>query len=991
MKRMICIRWTACVLAFIVGLSVSAGAPQVDEHYDAPAHFKITTDVVLADVPAFTATAGAFGNSLLKGGGGFEPVVYRNLYRPQEDSPDRIVVGTTAITHYDTLREGFLDGADVRVYRIIDGEMRLVRRDSVPQGGLRCSGWLGVTGGEKVVPAGTTEFTFKWAGYNRPDAPYYFTVSAVDKNGNESPMAGAVSVVRPDEVGKENPQNETEPFKKPRNPSESTAPPAPRGLKGQVLPNGNYRLSWQGVRADDLAGYRVYRSDYPPDEHKGFSIRLAHSPGDPDRHVKAGDMVIVSRKFYSYSRNKYASNRVWGARQANKVGMPGLLDFYPDEEPDRSWELVCYDEDTPVAGGGETCLKLELKGDVEETFQTYNHAGKEQYWYPVLNAQPYTVEIWMRREGAGNGEVTFDFTGYYDGKIEPITFRTESTWQKHTATFTPPDVQQSNRPNQMRLTFSGPGTYYVDNFRVYRSDTGYLDLLPRNRKALKDSGMTVLRTHGPIKTGTTTHDMGQLTNAGGAISGVRYGNTLPQMLDVMRRAEVLPWLQIEMHMAPEEWLGFVEYMAAPYDPDRDTPQSRPWAYKRYRQGQRKPWVEEFDRIYFELSNETWNWLFKPWVFEAMPDAATGENVPRGEVYGKYQEFVRSVMRGSPYWRQADLDEKFVFMLGGWSGNNYGRQAVEGSPRSDYMTIAAYNGGWDEGEGPPQVNDPSYFNVLSQVEQTAIPRAEKHLKEAVVLNQERPVRLKLGTYEAGPGYALNGLNNARVTPEQARQQELVMKSLTAGTATLDSFLCRAYRGFRSQNFFTFSRGRTWSSHAEWYNGGQAYPCWKVLEMFNHHATGDVLRTETVQVPSIDLQKFRRRQAVEDAPLAAVYATRSGDRFSVFVLSRKVPGYPVEGDDGYTPVTVNLPFRKAESITLHRMAGDPRAENIHGEEVKIETVEIPTSEFSSAFKLTEARGADDRGLPPAATLLYVFEGTDAADGPTIPLEEWVEMAR
>jgi hypothetical protein len=132
-------------------------------------------------------------------------------------------------------------------------------------------------------------------------------------------------------------------------------------------------------------------------------------------------------------------------------------------------------------------------------------------------------------------------------------------------------------------------------------------------------------------------------------------------------------------------------------------------------------------------------------------------------------------------------------------------------------------------------------------------------------------------------------------------------------------------------------------------------------------------------------------VEDAPLAAVYATRSGDRVSVFVLSRKIPGYPVEGDDGYTPVTVDLPFQKAESITLHRMVGDPRAENIHAEEVEFETVHIPASEFASTFKLNEARGADDRGLAPAATLLYVFEGTDAPRGRRIPLERWAEMSR
>jgi hypothetical protein len=286
-------------------------------------------------------------------------------------------------------------------------------------------------------------------------------------------------------------------------------------------------------------------------------------------------------------------------------------------------------------------------------------------------------------------------------------------------------------------------------------------------------------------------------------------------------------------------------------------------------------------------------------------------------------------------------------------------------------MAAYNGGWDEGEGPPKPNRPSFFNILAQVNQTALPRAKKLAEYVETYRDDHVGPFHAGTYEAGPGYALNGLNNARVTREQAHQQELAMKSLAAGTATLDSFLIRAYEGFTSQNFFTFSEGQTWSSHAEWYRGGQAYPSWMGLALFNREALGDMLKTETVSVPSIDLAGFRRRQSVEDAPLAAVYATRNGTRYSVFVISRKVDGYPVEGDDGYIPVTLNLPFDEVNSITLHKMTGDVAAQNFTDRQVEIETVDVPAGEFARKFELKRATGADDRGLPPASTFLYVFE--------------------
>lgn len=78
----------------------------------------------------------------------------------------------------------------------------------------------------------------------------------------------------------------------------------------------------------------------------------------------------------------------------------------------------------------------------------------------------------------------------------------------------------------------------------------------------------------------------------------------------MRKAKVDPWLQIEFHMQPEEWLALVEYMAASYDPKVDSPTSRrPWAL--ICQGQVRPWTDEFVKIFLELGNETWNSMFRP--------------------------------------------------------------------------------------------------------------------------------------------------------------------------------------------------------------------------------------------------------------------------------------------------------------------------------------------------------------------------------------------
>ena len=200
----------------------------------------------------------------------------------------------------------------------------------------------------------------------------------------------------------------------------------------------------------------------------------------------------------------------------------------------------------------------------------------------------------------------------------------------------------------------------------------------------------------------------------------------------------------------------------------------------------------------------------------------------------------------------------------------------------------------------------------------------------------------------------------------------MKSMTAGTATLDSFLARAQHGYWADGFFTFSEGHRWSSHAKWYRGGQAYPSWRMLEVFNNHGTGDMLNVETKSIPSLDIPAFKRRQAVKDAPLAAAYATRKGDRFTLFVLSRKIPDYPKKGDDGFIPVTVDLPFASADKITLHRLTGDHTAHNFDSREVEVETIDIPDTAFRQSFVVNAATGAADRGLPPASVFIYVFTG-------------------
>ena len=960
------------------GLASTSMALDVDPvRFRNPASFQITDKVINEDVEPFTATIGSFGNALHTAS--FEPAHFRTRFFAQADAPDRVVLDKTNMTSWDSLRDGFFEDAEVMVYRIMDGKMRIVRKDRVAKGGSKMADWNRATPDGKLVPnagGGVSGCRFPFDAWNRTDVPYWFAVSAVDKSGAESPKSGAVSVLRTADKPSSKPvPAEWLSFNAPGTGQASVK--APAGLKGSYDPTtGEAVLEWTASASANIAGYRVYVSDFPPEQHTdAFFLKLAGgAPSNPEANIRKGDWVVLCKKFMSYSRNQYVSNRVWGSHQ-NKVAMPDGMPVFPDENPALSWELEAYGADAPVAEGGQTCAKFTMKEGAKLLFENYNHGPTKQSWYPVLQpGETYIVEFWARQKDMAAPTASFKLNGFYRDLPEQ-KFEIGSSWQKFRGSFTIDKLYEGEGGiGQTSLVFQGPGILWLDNFRIYNSAAAFLDYMPGEYANLKKSGMMSLRTHAFIKTATHAHTMEQLTNPAGSISGINIGNTLPQTLGMMEQAGVLPWLQVEMYMTPDEWLGFVEYMAAPYDTLKDTPASKPWAYKRHSQGHARPWTDAFRRIDFEISNETWNWLFNPWVFEEMTDGKTGRVYNRCEVYGIFQEHVIDCLKASPYWKAAGLDEKVRFVLGGWRVQDYGLKAATTSPRSHLVTRAGYNGGWDEGEGPSEGNDASLFMTTIHPGHVALPEAVEMKAKRDKMRQDGIADFGLGTYEAGPGYALSGLNNqARMTEEQVRAQEETMKSLAAGTATLDTFLGRAANDYDIQNFFTFYHGRShWVSHVSLQKGGWAHPCWMTLELFNNVATGDMLNVETRAVPMIDLPAHKRRKALADVPLVSCYATRKQDRLCVFVLSRKIDNYPLAGDDGFTPVSVELPIQKAKSVTLFRMVGDPRSHNLDSEQVKIERLALNPAMAGSPLVVNDKTGADARGLPPGATLLYVFDG-------------------
>ncbi|MCC6580779.1 MAG: hypothetical protein IT440_10080 [Phycisphaeraceae bacterium] len=975
------------VLAMMaVAAAAVAGTALTLQGSSTPAEFEVTPEVVAADPGPYAATLGRGMANTWLNGGAFEPLTFRRMFHVQGDSPDEMIVGKSSIDGYNVWRGGLWTGARARVYRIRDGKFALVRTDTVAR--HDASGWTAAPGFSPTLlssPSATTT-QIRLPSFWRRGVSNWFCVVAVDAQGRQSQPSNVLELPVPPVPEKDADPVQSKVALKLRRPADEDGAAArdiasPAHVQAKVDANtGIITFTWDASPGPKLAGYLVLVSDDAPAQQRGFHLVLSQRPTDPAQQLKTGDLVFLDKEYRRWDPDQRCANRIHNIRE---YSWPELIPFGNDAN--RTWSLVEHPGPLPAEfkDHGQTCLQLDLRDDQPVVLGQYVFSSTEQNWYRVLDPdKTYVVEFRARSQGVTK-PATFRLTEPYTSEeMPPLTFELTGEWVRHRGTFrVPRRLTAGTQVGQMQLQFQGPGVVWVDNVRVYEDSAECAAFVPEDVAVLRESKLSFLRTHSLIKS-PMGYSLDALTNARGMEIGsglhVQSQYTLDSLLHSFEQGGVNPWLQIEMCLDDEEWRGLVEYLAAPYDPRTDTPRGKPWAYKRYQQGRTQPWSLAFDRILFEISNETWNFLFRPWIFNgmAMTDEATGRVYRNGEIYGLFQEHVIAAMKSSPYWT-ADLDKRMSFVLGGWAirttADGYGQQSAMTSPHSRYMTVAEYNGGWDEKESPAQVTDEFFFQALSQTAQVAIPRADAQRRWLAEHRRQFGGDLELGTYEAGPGYNLNGLNGVKMTPDQTEAESKVLKSLAGGTATLDNFLARSHRGYTLQNFFTFARNRLyWTSHARMENGGQAYPSWMALSLYNRQGTGDFLGIRTISVLTADLPRTARRDAMPDAPMVAAYATRQGDRVNLFLLSRKLNGYPSRLDDGFVPVKVTLPFTQAQRITLHAMTGDPRANNLDAANVTIQTRDIPAAAFHGELIVNDATGVDARGLPPASVLLYVLEG-------------------
>ena len=144
------------------------------------------------------------------------------------------------------------------------------------------------------------------------------------------------------------------------------------------------------------------------------------------------------------------------------------------------------------------------------------------------------------------------------------------------------------------------------------------------------------------------------------------------------------------------------------------------------------------------------------------------------------------------------------------------------------------------------------------------------------------------------------------------------------------------------------------------------------LFNSIGQGDFLAVHALSTPTVDLPATVAGPLTLAAPALAVYATRTASQLAVFVLSRKMDNYTAPQEPGYTPLTLRLPLRSAQTVTLYAMTGDARLTNLDADLVRINQTAIAPGLFNRDFRLDQLRGVSSAGLPPGATMVYVFGG-------------------
>ncbi|MBN1804983.1 MAG: hypothetical protein JW837_07010 [Sedimentisphaerales bacterium] len=662
------------------------------------------------------------------------------------------------------------------------------------------------------------------------------------------------------------------------------------------------------------------------------------------------------------------------------------------------WEgrLVTHPKPIPkeFTDPGESCLHVTFPQEGEVTLSQYVYykydKGEGQWYSQLTPGARYRVSLWMRQQGLGNGgRVRFVFNKsneQYHAASQRDPWVVTDRWKQFTCDFTAPQYPEKiNGHISHGLEFTGPGQVWLDNFLLYRYDEKH-DFKPFTpheisfdelMRSMPQSGKKpALRFYGTIYHHSMVESMFTDYSQSGWNVAWNMGPSNASSMTIAQcmqwayrtgdspRSRVVPYLTCIDEYTEDEWKALVEYLGVPYDPSRDTPARKPYAYLRYRyrEGNGAPWTDAFREILVEYGNETWHNGAGGYGWDGW--GPPGYVHHGGQEYGLFARFMfdENVMQ-MPEWKQYDLGRKIKFVLGGNyqagldSETAYAEEAIRQRPKVRYIGHANYVGPkWETADASPdQFNDAGVQETLI-ARVTGIGRTISDAAFARDRLREQGIEYDVIAYEGGPSGYWQNKDNPII-------DEYYGKSAAMGLSALDAWLYSGRMGFKYQCYLGFASGKWWTSHTMPEAGGfRPHPGWLALQMRNRYVRGDrMVEVEINGGPSI----HRKSQSI---PALAAYAFQDDGSYSVFLLNRSL--------HESVEATLRLPKAPIRNITLHKLTrpdgspAKPQDNNLEKLQVKITSVNL-TAPKEPLLTINEKTGATAKGLPPGAIYLYVIE--------------------
>ena len=383
---------------------------------------------------------------------------------------------------------------------------------------------------------------------------------------------------------------------------------------------------------------------------------LAATPGittyqqwrDIDKTPQQAVMKVAWRVYYDADVPLQMDDLVMFERS---MVWPDAADFHPrvaEKGVRITWDAVTGDlcqvplpaDAPPQMEGGQGCLQITPAAGVGEAwFKLFDGPGqKDAFWYGTLDeGVTYRYEAWAQVVGAATGQLHLGFGGNRPGVYtkgffgHPLgkDFTVGPKWQKVGFEFVAPATPPQGSIEGSILRYTGEGVLLVDNVKlqpVYAPGDAskpfviYKKLFDELMADQPEAGRKgALRSWNMLSQASMDSLLGWNRPAELRFSDairVEPNSATPVTAKVLTIAEatgntpetrMVPWLITQVTHSEDEYRQLVEYLAAPYDPARDSPQSKPFAYRRTLQrGNNRPWTAEFREIILEFGNENWH-------------------------------------------------------------------------------------------------------------------------------------------------------------------------------------------------------------------------------------------------------------------------------------------------------------------------------------------------------------------------------------------------